>query len=235
MALPKLNSNPKYELTIPSNGIKARFRPFLVKEEKALMIAMESGNQSDALNGLVDTINACATDDNFSAGKLTTFDIEYVFLQLRAKSVGETVKLGLKCSECSTTNDQVIPLDSIKVTLPEIEKVIELEQDITIEVDWPTFNDIKNLTIIEDNTESAFAIIAKCIKSINTGSERILTKDISEAELQDFLESMSSGQFTKIKEFFEQIPKLKHDVNFECTKCSHKNKVTVEGVESFLS
>lgn len=235
MALPKLNSNPKYELTIPSTGTKARFRPFLVKEEKALMIAMESGNQNDALGGLVDTINACATDDNFSAGKLTTFDIEYIFLQLRAKSVGETVKLGLKCSECSATNDHVVPLDSIKVTLPKIERIIKLEQDITIEVDWPTFNDIKNLTIIEDDTESAFKIIAKCIKSINTGSERILAKDVTEAELQDFLESMSSGQFTKIKDFFEQIPKLKHDMKFKCVKCSHDNEISVEGVENFLS
>ena len=235
MALPKLNSNPKYELTIPSTGTRARFRPFLVKEEKALMIAMESGNQNDALNGLVDTINACATDDNFSAGKLTTFDIEYIFLQLRAKSVGETVKLGLKCSECGTTNDHVVPLDSINVTVPEIEKVIQLEQDITIEVDWPTFNDIKSLTIVDDNTESAFKIISKCIKSINTGTERILAKDVAEAELQDFLESMSSGQFTKIKEFFEQIPKLKHDIKYECVKCSHNNEITVEGVESFLS
>ena len=235
MALPKLNSNPKYELTIPSTGTRARFRPFLVKEEKALMIAMESGNQNDALNGLVDTINACATDDNFSAGKLTTFDIEYIFLQLRAKSVGETVKLGLKCSECGTTNDHVIPLDSINVTLPEVEKVIKLEQDISIEVDWPTFNDIKNLNVTEDNAESAFAIIAKCIKSINTESERILAKDVTDAELQDFLESMSSGQFTKIREFFEKIPKLKHQVKYECIKCSHNNEITVEGVESFLS
>jgi len=235
MALPKLNSNPKYELTIPSTGTRARFRPFLVKEEKALMIAMESGNQNDALNGLVDTINACATDDNFSAGKLTTFDIEYIFLQLRAKSVGETVKLGLKCSECGTTNDHVVPLDSINVTLPEVEKVIKLEQDISIEVDWPTFNDIKNLNVTEDNAESAFAIIAKCIKSINTESERILAKDVTDAELQDFLESMSSGQFTKIREFFEKIPKLKHEIKYECVKCSHNNEITVEGVESFLS
>ena len=235
MALPKLNSNPKYELTIPSTGTKARFRPFLVKEEKALMIAMESGNQNDALNGLVDTINACATDDNFSAGKLTTFDIEYIFLQLRAKSVGETVKLGLKCSKCGATNDHVVPLDSIKITLPKIEKTIKLDQDITIEVDWPSFNDIKNVAIVEDNTESAFVIISKCIKSINTGSERILAKDVAETELQDFLESMNSGQFTKIKEFFEQIPKLKHDMKFECVKCSHSNEISVEGVENFLS
>tara|TARA_B100001939_G_C16889067_1_gene594484 strand:+ start:356 stop:1063 length:708 start_codon:yes stop_codon:yes gene_type:complete len=234
MALPKLNSNPKYELNVPSTGTKVRFRPFLVKEEKALMIAMESGNQKDALNGLVDTIHACAVD-NLDTGMLTTFDIEYIFLQLRTKSVGETANVNLKCTSCGTVNKITIPLDDIKVDVPDIDKKIQLDTDISIEVDWPRFKDVVEMGGNDvSNADSAFNVIGSCIKAIYTADERINVNEVSKEELQEFLESMNSAQFSKLKDFVELIPKLKHDVSFSCKNCASSNNITVEGVESFL-
>lgn len=233
MALPKLNSNPKYELTIPSTGKKARFRPFLVKEEKALMIAMESGNQKDALNGLVDTILAC-TEDDIKVDKLTSFDIEYIFLQLRAKSVGETAKVGLKCKACGTTNETIIPLDDIKVEIPDIEKTIKLEDNISMEVEWPSFNQMISLDTKNADTETAFDMMVSCIKTIYTADERISTTEVSKDELKQFLESMNTAQFGKLKEFLDAIPRLKHDVSFSCKNCAESNEIIVEGVENFL-
>lgn len=234
MALPKLNSNPKYELNVPSTGAKVRFRPFLVKEEKALMIAMESGNQKDALNGLVDTIHACAVD-NLDTGMLTTFDIEYIFLQLRTKSVGETANINLKCTSCETVNKITIPLDDIKVDVPDIDKKIQLDTNISIEVDWPRFKDVVEMGGNDiSNADSAFNVIGSCIKTIYTADERINVNEVSKEEIQEFLESMNSAQFSKLKDFVELIPKLKHDVSFCCKNCASANNITVEGVESFL-
>ena len=234
MALPKLNSSPKYELTIPSTNKTVRFRPFLVKEEKSLMIAMESGNQRDALNGLVDTILAC-TESDLDSNTLTTFDIEYIFLQLRAKSVGESTKIGLKCESCESVTDVNIMLDDIKVQMPEIDKHITFEGDIAVDLDWPSFNDLTTLDLSSANTETVFEIVANCIKTIHTGSERISCKESSKEDLKEFIESMNTEQFTKIKDFIDNVPRLKHDVTFTCKSCSTENKITVEGVESFLS
>lgn len=234
MALPKLNSSPKYELTIPSTGKTARFRPFLVKEEKSLMIAMESGNQRDALNGLVDTILAC-TEDNINTNSLTTFDIEYIFLQLRAKSVGESARVGLKCKSCETSNEITILLDDIKVNMPDVNKNIKLDDNISIEVDWPTFNQLISFDMETANTETVFTMIANCIKTIYSGDERISASDASKEELKEFIESMNTSQFNQIKDFVDAIPRLTHEVNFDCKKCTESNSVTVEGVESFLS
>ena len=232
MALPKLNSNPKFELTIPSTGKKVRFRPFLVKEEKALMIAMESGNNMDALNGLLDTIAACCDDLNVNA--LTTFDIEYLFLQVRAKSVGETAKVGLKCNNCNQSTEVSIKVDDLKVDIPEIEKTIQIDSDISIDVDWPRFTDMIQMNRENPTTDDAFKMMGKCIKSIITKEEKINVDDVAYSELLEFMESMNTSQFTKIKEFVDKIPRIKHDVSFKCKNCEHENNVTVEGVESFL-
>lgn len=234
MALPKLNSNPKYELTIPSSGRKVRFRPFLVKEEKALMIAIEAGGEKDALNALVDTIVAC-TDEDLNTKKLTSFDIEYIFLQLRAKSVGETANIGVKCSECGHSNSVSVRLDDIKIEIPDINKNIQLDENISIDVDWPTFHDLTEIDLNNPSSETAFNLIGKCITAIISPDERISVNDVTQEELKDFIEQMNTAQFTKLKEFVEIIPKLKHKIEFDCKKCAHSNNVTVEGVESFLS
>ena len=133
MALPKLNSEPKYELIIPSLNKKVKFRPFLVKEEKVLMIAMESGNQKDALSAILDTISVCIQDE-IDLNALTTFDVEYLFLQLRSKSVGETAKLSLKCEKCETANPVSVKLDDLNINMPDVESKIQLDANISVEL-----------------------------------------------------------------------------------------------------
>jgi len=236
MALPKLNNAPKYEMTIPSLGKSVRYRPFLVKEEKNLMIASESGDPKNVFRALVDTINACV-EDNIPSSKLTSFDVEYMFLQMRSKSVGESSKVGLRCTNCDTSNELNIRLDEITIDVEEPVTKIELTEDITLEVGYPTFNDIIDVGIQEGegNTEQAFALIRSCLKEVITEDERINLAEVSKKEVQDFLDSMSAEQFAKIKDFVDSIPKLSHDVKFECTSCGHNNELTIEGVANFLS
>ena len=238
MALPKLNSSPKYEMTIPSSGKSVRYRPFLVKEEKGLMIASESGDPKNVFRALIDTIEACV-EDNISSKKLTTFDVEYMFLQMRSKSVGESSKIGLRCTECETQNELVIRLDEISVDVPEIENTIKLTDEITLEVGYPTFNNIIDAGVNDGDqqpsTAQAFALIRSCLRAIITEDERIDLSEVTSDEVQDFLDSMSSSQFELIRNFVESIPKLTHDVSFDCSNCNHKNELTIEGVANFLS
>ena len=233
MALPKLNSEPKYELIIPSLKKKVKFRPFLVKEEKVLMIAMESGDQKDALNAILDTISVCI-QDKINLNTLTTFDVEYLFLQLRAKSIGETAKVNIKCTKCGTPNTVSIKLDDINIELPEIENTVKLDEKVSVELQWPPFKGLTEVNT-ENSTESAFEMIANCIKIIYTEDERINVSEVSKEEIKEFLESMNSEQFSKLRDYIDQLPKLKHDVAFCCKNCATSNNVTLEGVESFLS
>ena len=233
MALPKLNSEPKYELIIPSLKKKVKFRPFLVKEEKVLMIAMESGDQKDALNAILDTISVCV-QDKINLNTLTTFDVEYLFLQLRAKSIGETAKVNIKCTKCGTPNTVSIKLDDINIELPEIENTVKLDEKVSVELQWPPFKGLTEVNT-DNSTESAFEMIANCIKIIYTEDERINVSEVSKEEIKEFLESMNSEQFSKLRDYIDQLPKLKHDVAFCCKNCATSNNVTLEGVESFLS
>ena len=233
MALPKLNSEPKYELIIPSLKKKVKFRPFLVKEEKVIMIAMESGDQKDALNAILDTISVCI-QDKINLNTLTTFDVEYLFLQLRAKSIGETAKVNIKCTKCGTPNTVSIKLDDINIELPEIENTVKLDEKVSVELQWPPFKGLTEVNT-DNSTESAFEMIANCIKIIYTEDERINVSEVSKEEIKEFLESMNSEQFSKLRDYIDQLPKLKHDVAFCCKNCATSNNVTLEGVESFLS
>lgn len=238
MALPKLNNAPKYELTIPSSGKRVRYRPFLVKEEKNLMMAAESGEEKSVFLTLADTISACVEGDSVSSRDLTSFDIEYMFLQMRAKSVGESSKIGLKCEECGTTNEITVQLNEIAVSTPQIDKNIKLTDGISIDVEYPTFYSIIESDLIKAEsatTDQAFRLIRSCIKYVNTNEERINMKDVSDEELQEFLDSMNSTQFEKLKGFVDSMPKLSHDISFTCKNCNHQNQVTVEGLQNFLS
>ena len=237
MALPKLNNAPRYEMAIPSTGKKVRYRPFLVKEEKNLMMASESGDSKSVFLTLADTITACV-EDKVSPRDLTSFDIEYMFLQMRAKSVGESSKVGLKCSECGTTNEVTVQLNEIAVSVPKVDKNIQLTADISIDVDYPTFYDIVEADLAnaeKASTDQAFQLIRSCIRYVNTNEERIDLRETSDAEVQEFLDSMNTEQFEKIKSFVDTMPRLSHDISFECSNCQHKNELTLEGVQNFLS
>jgi len=236
MALPKLNSSPKYEMTIPSLNTKVNFRPFLMKEEKTLMIAMESQDPKTIMNSLLDTINACVVD-KVNDNKLTSFDVEYMFLQIRSKSVGETAKIGLACQSCEHTNEIEVKLDDITIDVPKVDKVLTLDENIKLEVDWPAFKDLVqsgNLDSENVSAEQIFDIMKYCFKAILTEDERINVKEVSSQELDEFIESMTSTQFGKVRDFIESMPKLQHEIKFKCVSCNHDNVTNVEGMSSFL-
>ena len=237
MALPKLNEVPKYELTIPSMGQTVRFRPFLMKEEKVLLMAMESEDQKEIFNTITDTLSACIIDE-VNINKLTTFDVEYCFLKVRSKSVGEKATLGFACEKCDTENEVSINIDDVHIEVPKLDPMVQITDEISVELSWPSFNNItKNDSIInsEKTVDQVFGLIRSCIVSINTEEERFSAKDHTEEELDQFIESLSSDQFGKIREYVEQMPRLRHNVSFCCTNCAHSNEVTLEGLQSFFS
>ena len=236
MALPQLNDSPKYELVIPSTKQKVRFRPFLVKEEKVMMMAMETENQNDILNTIVDTIQACIADD-VDVNKFTTFDVEYCFLQIRAKSVGEHVRLNLPCDQCETPNEVVVKLDDIIIDVPNVNNVIQVTDDISVEMRWPSYTQVISDDIFAEKSQvdQIFGLIRSSITTILTKEERFSTTEHSKEELDAFIESMNNTQFAKIQEYVEQMPRLTHDVKYKCTNCSHDNTLTLEGMQSFFS
>ena len=236
MALPRLNNDVNYNLVIPSTNKEIQYRPFLMKEEKTLLTAMESKNNKVIFNSLLDTIKSCIKDD-IKVNTLTSFDIEYMFLQIRSKSVGETAKVGVSCTKCQHLNEIEIKLDDIKIDIPDIDKIINLDDNIKLEVDWPSFNDLIKSDIIEEGditTDKIFGMMQHCFRAVITDDERINLKDVSKQELQDFIDSMNAGQFAKIKDFIENIPKLQHKIDFECSGCNQKETQVLEGVSNFL-
>lgn len=236
MALPKLNDAPKYNLVIPSTKQNVNFRPFLVKEEKILLMALESEDQGQVLNTVVNTIEACV-DEKIDRNRLTTFDVEYMFLKIRAKSVGETSKIIMKCSECQEQNDIVVNIDSIEMKIPDISNVISLDENVNVELGWPTFQTVikDNLFEAESTVDQVFGLIRSSIQVISTNEERFAASEQTKEELDTFIESMNTDQFSKVRDYVEKMPRLTHDVDFTCTKCNHPNHTTIEGMQNFFS
>lgn len=235
MALPKLNDKPLYDLTIPSTGKNVRYRPFLVKEEKVLLLALESEDPKQMFNAMNDTISACIPDLDVST--LAAFDVEYVFTQLRSKSVGETAKVNIKCSECNNVNEIVIPLADIQVKgLDEkINNIININDEVKVEMKWPNFHELTDKELIEgSDTNRVFNLIRRCMVAILTEEDRILVKDEKPEEVLNFLESMNQEQFGKIQRFIEKMPRLEHDVEFQCSACSHINNHKLQGMQDFF-
>lgn len=235
MALPQLNDSPKYELVIPSTKQKVRFRPFLVKEEKVMLMALESENQNDILNTIVDTIKTCVADD-IDVNKFTTFDVEYCFLQIRAKSAGERANIKLQCEECKTDNEVVVKVDDIVIDVPTVENIIDVNDDIKLEMRWPSYNKVLQEDILasESSVDQIFGLIRSCIVSINTNEERFSAEDHSKEELDKFIESMNTEQFGRVQKYVESMPRLSHDVEFNCISCAKENKLTIEGMQNFF-
>ena len=236
MALPKLNDKPKYEVVIPSTQTKVKFRPYLVKEEKILMIAMESQDQRQMLNAVVDTIEACI-EQPIKRAKLTVFDVEYLFTQIRAKSVGETAKVGLKCKECQHPNEITVKLDDIKVEIKKVNNTLDLGNNIKLKMQWPMYEgviNIENLNPEVSTTEQTFDMIIQCIESVQTEDELFNITEEPRDEVIAFIESLNTQQFMQIREFVESAPKMTHDVNYKCESCGTDNSVVLEGMNDFL-
>lgn len=234
MALPKLNETPEYETYVPSTGQKVKFRPYLVKEEKILLLAMESRDQAQALSAIAKVIEACVSD---KLPPLTTFDVEFLFIKIRAKSVGEKSNLIIKCSECEHENAVSYDLDSVEMVVPKLDPLIKLTPSISMKMKWPSYTAVttsKNVLEAKTAVHQSFAVLAKCIESIQTDAENILVKDVPDAELLEFLDNLTSTQYKKLIDFMNGMPKLVHEVSCTCEKCSAPNKVTLSGLSDFF-
>ena len=234
--LPKLNDVPKYEIDIPSTGEIKRFRPFLVKEEKILLLALESENANEILTGIVDTIDACVQD--IDTEKLTAFDVEYLFMKVRAKSVGETAHIKINCESCQEPNDYEVNIEQLRMDVPKLDPVIKLDDNISIEMQWPSWKDLQATVKDGDDMNGMdyiFALLRAALKSVNTEDERIDLRDVSADEIDAFIDSMNTTQLNMIREYVDKMPALSEQVKFECVKCGHKNDREIRGLQSFFS
>ena len=229
MSLPKLNT-PVYEAILPSTDKVIKFRPFLVKEEKVLLTAMEDGSQTALMNAIKTILKNCV-QGNLDVERLPLFDIEYLFLKLRSKSIGEISEIGLKCTdmECGGVNQLSINMDEIEVTKPEgHNRKIMISDEVGVMMSYPV---MKTSGITE---EDGMAIVKDCIEMIFTEEETHERDSFTSKELDEFIESMDTKQFGKIKEFFDTMPKLQHTINYKCEKCGEDKEVTLQGLDSFF-
>lgn len=237
MALP-MNSTPVYTLTVPSTNKKLKFRPFLIKEEKTLLIAQQSEDATVMVESLKEVIQACIKDD-VDVNGLATFDLEYIFTQIRSKSVGEIIELMMLCDTC--TDEKAVAKVMIDLTKIQVEKnpehksKIHLYQDVGIVMKYPTIDILKKMESINTNDlDEVFNIIVDCIDYIYNEEEVFNAKEQTKQELLDFLNNLSSDQFAEVQKFFETMPKLKHEINYECPVCNKKHNKVLEGLNSFF-
>ena len=234
-ALPKLNATPKHEMVIPSTGKTVMFRPYLVKEEKILLMAFESQDEKTAMKAMLDTIDACVQGD-YTKSKLTTFDIEYMFTQIRGKSVGESIDVSLICTECKGKKEMNINLSDISVDVPKVNNLIQLTDDISVEMRYPPFKVfIDNFKENVQESEFGFTVIIECISAVINGEERIDINEVPSKDVEDFVDSMNNQQLQNISKFVETIPSLKKDIEFDCSHCGHHNKITLQGIQDFFT
>ena len=236
MALPKLNDNPEYEVVIPSSKKTIKFRPFLVKEQKILMIAFESNDRKQMLNAMIKTLESCI-EDNIDVKKLATFDVDYLFTQIRSKSVGETSDLVFKCQNCEKEIEHKLNLYEIQPPITEKINRIKINDSISIEMNYPSYSYfIDNNIDVEknNNTENIMEFIIACMDSIITEDEQIKLKDESREEIVNFIESLNVDQFNNMAKFVNTLPQLRHEFEITCPHCNTVNKQRLEGLQSFF-
>jgi len=237
MALPKV-STPIYNLTIPSMGVKVKFRPFLIKDEKALLLAQQSEDMTTMVNTLKDVIKDCILD-TIDLETLATFDLEFMFTQIRSKSVGEIVDLLIKCDTC--TDEKAVAKVQVDLTTLEVSKPeghvknIKLFDDVGVVMKYPTIDVLKKLesSTQADMTE-IFDVVIECIDNIYNTEEVWQSKDQTKEELLDFLNNLNNEQFMKIRGFFETMPKLSKEVKYDCPVCNKHHTKLLEGLDSFF-
>ena len=238
MPLPTI-ATPTYELELPSSGKKIKYRPFLVKEEKLLVLALESEDNKEISTAIKAVLKSCIQSRGVKVEQLPTFDIEYLFLNIRGKSVGEEIEVNLTCPDDGETTVPVsINIDDIKVQKSkEHSKQIKLDSTLMMELKYPSLNEFikHNFDFQGDSQlEQSFDVIASCIEKIYNEEEVWSTSDCTKKEILDFLEQMNSRQFKQIEGFFQTMPKLSHEIEITNPKTKVKNKIVLEGLSSFF-
>jgi len=237
MPLPKI-ATPTYELVIPSTKKKIKYRPFLVKEEKVLIIAMESEDPSQIAEAVKDVIKSCIISRGVKVEELSTFDIEYLFLNIRGKSVGEEVEVLVTCPDDGITKvPVVIGLDEIQVQFDENHsRDIRLDDTLTMRMKYPSMEEFvkNNFSMTDVNLDETFNVIMSSIEQIYNEEESWTTKDCTKKELRDFVEGLSSKQFKDVENFFATMPKLSHTITITNPNTNVDSEVVLEGLASFF-
>jgi len=233
MALPKLNT-PTYELELPSTGETLKYRPFLVKEQKLLLMAQETGEEEDIARAMGNLVHSC-TFGKIDSENAALFDVEYLFLRIRGKSVGDTVKLSLTCPDDNKTKVNVkVDLEDISVNmLDDHTNEIFITDDVKIIFRYPILTDMHGVTGVSDVT-GMFNLMSKCISEIHYGDDVYTKADMTEKDVDEFIDQLTGEQFEKITKFFNSMPKLRHVVNVTNPKTKKKSEVVLEGLQSFL-
>jgi len=236
MALPKLTT-PTYELEIPSTDEKIKYRPFLVKEEKILMMAMESKSSADITQAVKDIVMEC-TFNKVNISNMPMFDVEYIFLNIRSKSVGEVSKLKILCQDDGKTYADVeLDLNEVKVQVGDDHtNKIELTEDMGLIMKYPTIDSFSETGIRDINPSNMLDVISTCILQIyeKKGEKTYDPKDQTKKELTDFIEQLSTGQFKQVQKFFDTMPKLKHEITVKNPKTKKESKVILTGLNDFF-
>jgi len=236
MALPKLEV-PIYELTVPSTDEKIKYRPFLIKEEKILLIAMESGQNEDVIQAVKQIVSEC-TFNKLKLGNMPMFDVEYIFLQIRSKSVGEVSKLKILCRDDGETYANVeVDLTEIEVQVNDDHtNKIELTDEMGVIMKYPTIDSFSTAGISDITADNMLDVIVACIDKIydKKGEEVYDSKDSSKKELMDFVEQMNTTQFQDVQAFFDSMPKLRHEITVVNPKTKVENKVALSGLNDFF-
>ena len=238
MPLPTI-STPTYELVLPSSNRKIKYRPFLVKEEKILILAMESQDSKQIARAVKDVISKCILSKGIKVERLSTFDIEYLFLNIRGKSVGEQIEVMVTCPDDGKTQvPALINIDSIKIQKSDDhDRDIKLDEQYTLRMRYPSLNEfIKNnfATTTEMNVDDTFDLIASCIDQVYSEEESWASADCTKKELSTFLEQLDSKQFKAIEKFFETMPKLSHTVKVTNPNTKKECEIVLEGLQNFF-
>lgn len=235
MALPQINDIPKYNLTIPSTGQEVTFKPFLVKEQKILLIALESGDDKQILRSIIDTVTSCILD-KINVEKLATFDLEYIFTQIRSKSAGESTKLNLLCSKCEETTPTVVNLEEISINVDVKDKIIELTDKFTLVMRYPNYKGVLlNVNGDDDSvTNAIFEMIVMCLDELRTEEEIIKFDDETRESIDAFVGGLTASQIEFVMNFVDSLPRLEHDITFNCTHCNTVNEIKLQGLQDFF-
>ena len=239
MPLPTI-STPTYELTLPSSDKKIKYRPFLVKEEKILIIAMESQDSKQIARAIKDVLSKCILSRGIKVEKLSTFDIEYLFLNIRGKSVGEDIEVMVTCPDDGKTQVPMsINIDSIKVQKnDEHDKDIKLDDTYTLRMKYPSLAEFTKTnfgSMNEMKVDDTFELIASCIDQVYSEEESWSHQECTKKELSDFIESLNSNQFKMVEKFFETMPKLSHTVKVTNPNTKVESEIKIEGLQSFFA
>ena len=237
MPLPTITTS-EYELVLPSNGKTVKYRPFLVKEEKILILALEGQNQKEITNAVKQVIKACVITKGVKIETLPAFDIEYLFLNIRGKSVGESIDLLVTCGDDGKTEVAVnVPINDISVITSEDHSTdIELSDGYTVKMKYPSLSQFVETNFTDDanSVEQSFDIIASCIDMVYDQDDVWAASDCTKKELTEWVESLSSNQFKQIETFFDTMPKLSHKLKVKNPKTKVESEVVLEGLASFF-